>query len=288
MASGELEEVLSREQERYWSDKLIRTFDWDKVVAQLKEFTTSLPYKNFSNTAPAAKLASLLIEKAQKQSDTASKFQKQLKELLIQALQTGNTTALQERAQKAILYFAKLIGEELLRPLQEHITTLQYAVKVRKYVNELRNVETFLWQHLQKLTRAKYGNIILCKDNDLYNEYKPGPINQPGSSKREGRPIKGNSQRDSLSLFKKGISIEKIAGMRQLAVSTIQGHLANFIKTGEIQIYELVPKERVDVILNAIEKDANTTIKERLGDAYTYAEIRAVLNYHYWQIGQTM
>ena len=67
-----------------------------------------------------------------------------------------------------------------------------------------------------------------------------------------------------------------------MALTTIEGHLASFILTGEINIRELVPEHTTDKILSAIRElgaSAVNPIKARLGDACSFGEIRAVLNY---------
>jgi hypothetical protein len=67
--------------------------------------------------------------------------------------------------------------------------------------------------------------------------------------------------------------------------STIEGHLASFIATGEVSIYDLVSESKATKILevlNEIGGNAALPIKEKLGDDYSYGEIRAVMNYRQW------
>ncbi|MNY26665.1 hypothetical protein D3C86_1605250 [compost metagenome] len=68
-----------------------------------------------------------------------------------------------------------------------------------------------------------------------------------------------------------------------MAESTIEGHLASFIATGEITIEELVAAEKLPVILNAINEVGSNSLgvlKEKLGADFSYADIKAVLAYH--------
>ncbi|HTH51883.1 MAG TPA: RecQ family ATP-dependent DNA helicase, partial [Pyrinomonadaceae bacterium] len=84
----------------------------------------------------------------------------------------------------------------------------------------------------------------------------------------------------TLDLFREGRSIGEIARLRDLGVSTIEGHLALFIPTGKVQLDELVPAEKVEPIREAIFKHGTTAlgpIKTDLGDDFTYGEIRAVI-----------
>jgi ATP-dependent DNA helicase RecQ len=85
----------------------------------------------------------------------------------------------------------------------------------------------------------------------------------------------------SFRLFRDGRSISEIAEIRELKESTIENHLARFVESGEIDVKELVKAEKIEVIRRAIvETDSNgalSPIKEKLGDEFTYGEIRAVL-----------
>jgi len=107
------------------------------------------------------------------------------------------------------------------------------------------------------------------------------------SSKRQRSP---RSKRDadgrdthriSLDMFRDGKSIAEIAQERGVQPSTVEGHLARFVATGEIRLDELVPLNKVEPIRNAIIKFNDTgalsPIKEFLGDEYSYGEIRAVM-----------
>jgi hypothetical protein len=71
--------------------------------------------------------------------------------------------------------------------------------------------------------------------------------------------------------------------MRNMAKSTIEGHLAEFIPTGEIDITQLVNKDKLDIILKEVTQNPTATSsmhKEKLGDGYSYAEIKAAIMFH--------
>ena len=90
-----------------------------------------------------------------------------------------------------------------------------------------------------------------------------------------------DTYRISLDMFRDGMPIPEIARRRELAVSTIENHLSRFIATGEMNLDQFVSLEKVEPIRRAILKFADSNalspIKEHLGDAYSYSEIRAVM-----------
>ncbi|MEO5996213.1 MAG: helix-turn-helix domain-containing protein, partial [Chitinophagaceae bacterium] len=94
-----------------------------------------------------------------------------------------------------------------------------------------------------------------------------------------------DSKRYSLQLFREGRRPETIAAMREITQGTVESHLAFFIRTGELDIHELFPKEKVNVIFKEIQQmegPALAPVKQKLGDNYSYGEIRAVISYWEW------
>lgn len=137
---------------------------------------------------------------------------------------------------------------------------------------------------------AKYGDAFLdavqsyCIRQRIGTQmHLKGPRQKP---RRSSKPDTGGSQRTSLQLFLDGHAVEEIAAQRNLAVSTVETHLAEFVRKGELDVRDLVPDEnKVKAILRVVEEAgtyAAGAVKERLGDHYTYGEVRAVMNYYFW------
>lgn len=136
--------------------------------------------------------------------------------------------------------------------------------------------------------RAKYGKAFIqvvqryCEHHQLQSRMSAKP--NKNHKQKAARENPGDSRRISLQMFREGKSIKEIAATRKFVDSTIEGHLASFLHTGEVDIYELVPEQKVAVILEAVKEiGGNSTlpIKERLGETYSFGEIRMVMNYHY-------
>lgn len=140
---------------------------------------------------------------------------------------------------------------------------------------------------------AKYGDAFLDAVQSYCIRQRIGTsmhLKAPRQRPRKSKPEAGGSQRQSLQLFLDGNAVEEIAAQRNLAVSTIETHLAEFIRKGELDVRDLVPDEnKVKTILRALEETgayATGAVKERLGDHYSYGEIRAVMNYYLWLLEQ--
>jgi ATP-dependent DNA helicase RecQ len=140
---------------------------------------------------------------------------------------------------------------------------------------------------------SKYGKAFLqavqsyCKLHQL-----PSKIHAKPNKSHKQKPPKENpadSRRVSLQMFREGKSVKEIAAIRKFVDSTIEGHLASFIYTGEIHIHDLIPEKKVMEILHVVkEVGGNSTIpiKEVLGEDYSFGEIRTVMNYHYSMQGK--
>ena len=131
----------------------------------------------------------------------------------------------------------------------------------------------------------RYGERFIALITEYCTVRQIEPKRKPGAAKKVSRqkktPGPGGTHLETLRMYRAGHSIESIAETRGLAISTIESHLARFVETGEIDLDELVPAHKAEIIRAAIiESDAGEAVgpvKSRLGDEYTYGEIRAVM-----------
>lgn len=136
---------------------------------------------------------------------------------------------------------------------------------------------------------AKYGKQFLeaivayCDEHNLSTCIEEKVIKHSSKTKttKEPKAAKVDTKLVSFNLYKEGKSIEEICGIRNFAPQTIEGHLAHYVSLGEIKIDELVSREKLVIIEPAIAEFESgvslTTIKEKLGDAASFGEIKLVL-----------
>ncbi|MFZ9046520.1 MAG: helix-turn-helix domain-containing protein [Cyclobacteriaceae bacterium] len=98
------------------------------------------------------------------------------------------------------------------------------------------------------------------------------------------KPYKPNRSPDTkaqtLAMYQEGMKIEEIVEKRQLAPGTIYSHLAHYVSTGELNAFDFVGKKKVTNILTvavAISSKKLSEIKAKLGDEYSYEDIRIAL-----------
>jgi uncharacterized protein YpbB len=91
---------------------------------------------------------------------------------------------------------------------------------------------------------------------------------------------KGDTHAESFRMYKEGKSVTDIAKERNLTVNTIEGHLAKFVRQGDISIHELVSREKFVLIESALEDFDGISVvpvKQKLGEGISYSEIRLVM-----------
>ena len=183
---------------------------------------------------------------------------------------------------KAIRY--ELAKEENVAAFQvfSDATLVEMATFLPLTTTDLANISGF-----GNLKLVKYGSLFLdpiidyCRANQLTTKMgskapKRLRMVSVGSKSTETKLM-------SLQLFQQGKDIDQIAAERELKRGTIEEHLGHFVFTGEIDIHQIVSKDKLETITQAIVENKNSLaiapVKQKLGDAYSYGEIIAVMNY---------
>jgi hypothetical protein len=284
-----LQQQLNIDRKLYINTCLMKTFDWSKITYYLQVVLNEAEGNLFAEPSAGESLERKWYEQSLEHQKVGDRFMMQLDKLLLQA-ETEGYTQLKNRTEAAVGYFKKSL-EEQLAALQEYMDKLQSQKRISKFQKLLKKLKVSLQRKTELMNTALQIATGLATgettDNLLnYTIAKPTTIEMPEEPviiKKEKAP-KGTTQRLSLEMFKAGKTIQEIATERNLAISTIETHLSAFISTGEIIITELLPQEKIDHILNTI-KDVPegesflTNVKQKLGDEYSYGEIRAVMAY---------
>ena len=105
---------------------------------------------------------------------------------------------------------------------------------------------------------------------DTFNE-KPATYKTKGLS---------NTYQFTLDLVKSGKKPTEIAKERSMTLDTIYNHLSKLVTKGLVDIEKIIDTDRIETIRkvldNVDEGISSTAIKEVLGDAFSYGEIRLV------------
>jgi hypothetical protein len=136
----------------------------------------------------------------------------------------------------------------------------------------------------------QYGKLFLeviadyCSEHNLSSSINTKQDKKP--KKEKVASAKEDTKTISYNLHKEGNSIVDIAKLRNLAVSTIESHLAYYIQRGVISVNELVKTEKL-ILIEPFTENTNSNslsiIKQKLGDEVSFGEIRMVLASKEWE-----
>ena len=86
-----------------------------------------------------------------------------------------------------------------------------------------------------------------------------------------------DSARESVAMLLQGMTLGEIAVARGFSPVTIEGHIAQGVEAGEIDLARVVSADKraaIEAAFARTEGDALKPVKELLGDGYSYAEIK--------------
>jgi ATP-dependent DNA helicase RecQ len=108
---------------------------------------------------------------------------------------------------------------------------------------------------------------------------EPTPL-RPQSRARPRGAAPGETVRATLELFNQGYGPHEIAESRGLSAGTIEQHLVQAIEAGEdVSLDRLLPERKrlaIETAISMVGADYLNPIMERLGDGFSYSEIRYV------------
>jgi hypothetical protein len=150
----------------------------------------------------------------------------------------------------------------------------------------------FLPQTPQALKKVKgigkkkfeqFGNELLPIIQDYCREHNIGsPPAEVFAPDAPAVRIKKDTRLTSFNLFRAGKSLPLIARERDMAISTIEGHLAHYVGTGELPVSEFVSPDRIALITRYYRNREDypmSPAKEALGKLVSWSDLRFVIKH---------
>ena len=158
-------------------------------------------------------------------------------------------------------------------------TLLELITHLPSSIAELKRVKGFGAKKV-----AQFGKEILPVIIEYRIENKLGnpDIQLESEPEEEPKASKTDSKLLSFEFFRSGKSVREIAAERNMAVTTIEGHLAHYVGLGELSVEELVTPEKVAEISRWFAKNRSISLgaaKAELGENFSYSELKYVLKY---------
>lgn len=124
-----------------------------------------------------------------------------------------------------------------------------------------------------------YGDDILniIREYCIQNDLRPDTEIDQGPDKPIEKPVA--SKEISYHLFVQGKTIDEIVATRQMARSTIEGHLSEYIESGKIMVEQLVDPKKLKRIMDYFSDHPSNVLapaKAALGNDVSFGELRFV------------
>ncbi len=294
--------ALMKERQRQFIKQLLdKTFNFATIVKEVRYLQEENPETGFTENSMKPILTQVCEALEKEQSNTA-KFRRQL----IDLVSSNNAETLLDRIRKGSDYYKNQLWQQL-KILLHHIEVMKNQKRVKTYLNHLIDIDQLLTKKLEEVDKASYLiEAILANSekfefnslsqkrtierNTLLTEIRKGVATQtPLTSKK--KPSKGKTKRENgkstydltLELLSAGLSVEQIAKERDLAIGTIESHLAKAVAENKLSIFKFMSEDAVKKISEALkELPENSTSKDlydKLKGEFGYGHLKAVMAY---------
>ncbi len=301
-----LEKIMDEETILFLSDYLLSAFHFKSLVIAFTEHLQTYNGKDEKKSPKQKrfKWASNLLAEIEKLKVVADKFGFQLQTILANK-EIDYLIKLKARTEAANAYFLPLLNG-IDKQLLDLITELANDKKVKAFLTELKDLDFIIQKQIEfcnkamVLVNAVINNTQFSKEEvtKVYNKEArlkdlPAQIEKT-IKKKANKSIESNrdvaetkvekvdSKQATLLLYGQGKSLEVIAAEREMAVSTIEGHLAHYIGVGVLEITKFSTEDRIKQVFEAIDKLETTQLsplKEALGESFTYSELKFIVNH---------
>ena len=285
-----LEQEYKAELPRYITDVILQSFDFSPMLNELHAHLETYQKDEKRSAKQNYKTWAVEIkDEIKEMKEVSDKFQNQIKRITHHSDENW-LVALQERVTAAKTYFESRLNK-LSEKVLAHIDNLQGEAGVKKYINELKELDTMFFGQIKQIHKAEslidaaIKNKEISKDtlhnSELIRE-REKQLNEKESAKPKKKKKKNqpNTKQITFDLYHNGKTIEEIAKERSLAESTIEGHLAYFVGKGELNLTDFIDKKKAEQIVqvaDSLETTKLNEIKSRLGDEFTYSDLKFAL-----------
>ncbi len=297
--SEEIKGILEVEMYNFLKDFLYKTFNFSILLRDWRFHIIS--YEKIEKNSEKQKHVDWAKEQydaLDAQKKYADNFTQQLQGYL--ETRTPNLKQVAERLTAAKDYFSKFL-ESILIKTRTHREKMKVYNKTKAYCEELTELEAELYDRIMAFRKAVI--VVECVLNgeeitkEHFKTYKTASNTEGGaisavlkelSESNQSQPIqktskpKGETYLVTYDLYLSGKKPDEIAEIRGLVVGTIYQHLSHLMDKGKVDIKKILSEDRIQTIAAALEDIDDISIKpakEKLGDAYSFGEIRLVKTY---------
>ena len=297
---------LQQETKNFIRNYLKTTFDWSDLAQEWRNHQFS--YNEKSDVSEKSKHA--IWAKKQSESigellEPSRKFLSQLDKLF--ASETFDMTHISDRIHAAFAYFFIPMDNavyDILWKLEE----VKRVKKVKAYYEELLVLEELQIKAVLQLMKAKLlvntvvSGATISKENLISEEIKSYRVNKINSIQAKYKELnitlveddfdvdryankkalktkepKKSTTQETYELWQQKNSIKEIAAIRKLTAQTIYGHFSKLIESGQVQLSDVLPEDKIDEltkVFKGFKGESLSELMEKNGEKFTWNEMR--------------
>lgn len=297
LANASLQDSLNQGQEAYILDLLDSTFELGPIHNQLSYLQKSQAEKmQFEDLEMQTALEPLCAAFESERGNTGT-FKRQLQELL----KLQSTEQLLSRMEKGSVYYLKFL-EARMKELLIHVSHVEQFTRSKAYLASLMEIDQALVQKMREIekvsrltetimrgkeaTKEEIGKsrIGQLRTNHMEAARDAARANPKKGSTRSGRKKKGPKRKKgetyntTYGLLSEGKDIDAVAQARDLAKSTIEGHVARGIGEGRLEILDYLKKSEIEEIHSKLLETQNRAgLYGALNGKYSQQQIKMVM-----------
>lgn len=273
----QLEKQLEIEKLNFENEKIHSLFVWKNLLDQAyvlyeKTLNTKLIPEEFK----ALEFCNRQIDCVKIQQEIAEKFTLELDSLFNEMAFNQENGKMKIRLQKAVIYFITHLYDDLVIPLQNFSKQFDGVARIKKYSTLLEDTENLFWQKIASLQNATFDGKRLVEEVIIQR-----PVVQETKQKGKKKE-KGDSAKETFAYFSAGKTVEEISRIRHLASSTIESHLAEFVRSGDLDVTLFLKQNEIaeiKKIYDSLEYYSTTTIVQQLYNKLNHSQVKMALNH---------
>ncbi|MBK7940580.1 MAG: AAA family ATPase [Flavobacteriales bacterium] len=308
-----LPQQLHAQQRAYLQQLLTGTFDLGDLLRKVEWTQKDHPETAQFDSEDMKTALQVLRDTLRTEEANTRTFQGQLMRLLFE----DRREELLVRIDKGGAYYGDLL-QERMKALVRHMAQAELLSRTKEYTNALKEIDGMLMKRIATIAKVGYLTRCILNGEEIQRQKdieqgmaakraalvgdarawaeenrpkgKTGKRRKRGSSDPESadgtrsgdppaRPAKGSTYASTYALVKEGLSVEEIASKRQMARSTIEGHLARGIGEGLVELDGLMPDAERDLIADWMRENPAKGLNEAAGHfdgRFGYGQLRMV------------
>ena len=300
-----IHQTLQQETKNYIHQYLRNSFHWADLTQEWRNHKFSYLDSDVSAKSKHKEWAAHQLALCESILESSAKFMNQLDHLFYN--EVVDFDFVNTRIQAAYDYFFEKL-DALMYQILYKIEEVKRMKQMKQFYDELQTIEELQTQAILRLMKAKkmIETIVekrpIEKDNLHSNALKSYKTNKLArvfedykhnnqalisveeddnlylpKKKKADKSAKKSTTQITYELWVDNNSIEEIVQLRKLSHATILGHFTKLIKDKAVAISDIMPQDKIEILTQEFEKyteESVTPLKEKLGDAFTWDELR--------------